>query len=230
MRSKDELTPHLMARFEALNHGRNAKGLFASEWSVASDEDAALGALAASLDVDLTPPDLCSYFYLHEFHRRVTIPSLEIFRDAVEVRLPLADQDFLEALFQAPSAWRNGIQIHQSLIARNGPAYLKVRNPNTGAPAGAGPVQEFVFDKMNTILRRLNVYGFRHYHAFDGWMRRAFLQVVEQVLLNPIALDRGVLNATALRQLVDRARGGDASPDHVLQVLLLVELWQRENL
>ena len=38
---------------------------------------------------DLSPPDLCSYVYLHEYHRRVTVPSLEIFRNVAEVRLPL---------------------------------------------------------------------------------------------------------------------------------------------
>src|SRR5262249_33568498 len=159
--------------------------------------------------VDLSPPDLCTFIYLHEYHLRVTVPSLEIFRNVVEVRLPLADVDFVECLFQAPPPWRNGVEIHQSLIARNTPAYLKIRNPNTGAPAGAGPMQEFVLDKVNSLLRRLNIYGYRHYHAFDGWMRGMFLQMAQHVLLSSETLDRGLVHEQRLRALIAAACAGD---------------------
>jgi hypothetical protein len=230
MQSKEQLVPYLLARLGSLNHGQLARGVFASSYAEAADELVATQALQNSIDVDLSPPDLCSYLYLHEYHRRVTVPSLEIFRNVVEVRVPLADADFIECLLQAPPKWRDGVEIHQTLIARNGPEFLKVRNPNTGAPAGAGPRLEFVLDKLNTILRRLNVYGYRHYHAFDGWMRQAFLQTTRNVLLHPETLDRGVVKESAVKILVERAEAGDAAPDHILQVLVLVELWQRENL
>src|SRR5205823_3447359 len=108
-------------------------------------------------DVPLAPPDLCSYVYLKEYHRRVTVPSLEIFRNIAEIRLPLADADFLRTVLQGPARWRDGVAIHQRLIARNDRRYLRVRNPNTGAPAGAGPLQEALLDKLNSVLRRLNV-------------------------------------------------------------------------
>jgi asparagine synthase (glutamine-hydrolysing) len=229
MRAKNELVPYQLARFESLNHGSVATGLFSERWKDAEDWDYSQRSLNDAYDADLSPVDLCSYVYLHDFHRRVTVPSLEIFREYTEVRLPFADLDLVECLFQGEPAWRNGVEVHQSLIARGKPAYLKIRNPNTGAPAGAGPLQEFVLDKLNTILRRLNVYGYRHYHAFDGWMRRAFLSSAEQVLLAPQSLDRGTLQLKPLRGLFERARGGDAAPDHVLQVLLLVELWQRQQ-
>ena len=181
--------------------------------------------------VPLAPADLCSYLYLHEYHRRVTVPSLEIFRHVVDVRLPLADTDFLAAVLRGPRAWREGTDIHRALIAHNGPRYLGVRNPNTGARAGAGPREEWVFDKLNTILRRLNVHGYRHYHSFfDGWMRQAFLQSVERVLTTPDALGRGYLAEPGLRRLLSEAAKGNHAHDHVLQVLTGVELWQQENL
>jgi asparagine synthase (glutamine-hydrolysing) len=231
MAEKNSLVPHLLARLESLNHGRSSSGVFTDQWSEASDEQGARASLEDSIaGVDLSPPDLCTYIYLHEYHRRVTVPSLEIFRNVVEVRLPLADVDFIECVFQAPPAWRNGLEIHQSLIARNNPAYLKVRNPNTGAPAGAGPAQEFILDKVNSLLRRLNVYGYRHYHAFDGWMRGMFLQLAQQVLLSSETLSRGIVREQPLRTLLTTAQAGDMTPDHVLQVLVLVELWQREVL
>jgi asparagine synthase (glutamine-hydrolysing) len=231
MTSKAQLIPYLLARLESLNHSSSAQGLFADGWTEASDAEGPGREIAESLHgVELSPPDLCSYLYLHEYHRRVTVPSLEIFRNAVEVRLPLADVDFVERVFQAPSRWRDGTEIHQALIRRNNPRYLRVRNPNTGAPAGAGPMQEFLLDKLNSVLRRLNVYGYRHYHAFDGWMRRAFLDVADQILLDARTVRRGIVKEMALRRLVTEARGGATQHDHVLQVLVLVELWQRENL
>jgi hypothetical protein len=180
--------------------------------------------------VPLAPPDLCSYLYLKEYHRRVTVPSLEIFRNVTEVRLPLADVEFVESVLQAPSRWRDGTDIHRALIAAGNPAYSRIRNPNTGAPAGAGPWQEFVLDKVNSVFRRLNVYGYRHYHSFDGWMRRALLDLVDKVLLDPETLGRGVFRETTVRRLVAEARQGAGHHDDLLQALVIVELWQRENL
>lgn len=191
--SAEELAPFLVARLEQINHGSSARGLFADAWQDAYDEAGARRSVATALSgVDLAPSDLCTYLYLHEYHPRLTVPSLEVFREVSEVRLPLADPDFIECVFQ-DSAWRSGTRIHQELIRRINPAFLRVRNPNTGAPAGAGPLQEFVLDKLNSVLRRLNVYGYRHYHSFDGWMRAAFIDVIDTVLLSPPALDRGLV-------------------------------------
>jgi asparagine synthase (glutamine-hydrolysing) len=231
MKSAGELVPYLLDRLETINHGSSATGLFSDGWREAHEKEGVRRSLEQCIDgLDLSPPDLCTYLYLTEYHRRVTVPSLEIFRNVVEVRLPLADPDFVECVFQGPASWRSGTEIHQSLVRRNKPEYLRIRNPNTGAPAGAGPMQEFVLDKLNSVLRRLNVYGYRHYHSFDGWMRKAFLDLVQQVLLTPVAMDRGVVREGPLRRIVDEARGGARTHDHVLQVLILVELWQRENI
>jgi len=231
MSSREQLVPYLVARLESINHGSSARGLFTEAWQPAYDEDAARRSVETALDgVDLTPADLCAYLYLHEYHPRLTVPSLEVFREVAEVRLPLADPDFVACVFQGEPGWRSGTQIHQALIRRIDPAYLRVRNPNTGAPAGAGPLQEYVMDKLNSVLRRLNVHGYRHYHAFDGWMQKAFVDVVDRVLLSPASLDRGIIREEALRRLVHEAREGAHEHDHVLQVLLIAELWQRENL
>jgi hypothetical protein len=61
-------------------------------------------------------------------------------------------------------------------------------------------------------------------------MRHAFLEGVEQVLLNPGTLARGIVREPALRRLVDEAKRGAHGHDHLLQVLTIVELWQQDNL
>jgi hypothetical protein len=232
MTSTDEFLPYLHGRLESLYHGVSAAGLFASTWSdVFANGNARHSLEQAIANVPLSPSDLCSYVYLHDYHRRVTIPSLEIFRRVVDVRLPLADFDFLECVFQGPPSWRSGTEIHRALIAGSDRRYLRIRNPNTGAPAGAGPLSEAVFDKVNSLLRRLNVYGYRHYHSFvDGWMRRAFLDAVAEVLLSADTLARGIVREPVLRRMIDEAKRGALAHDHLLQGLTIVELWQRENL
>jgi len=229
MKDADRFLPYLLSRMTHVSRGDAARQLFTDSTVKKLDGASAAASLQQAIDgVELSPADLCSYIYLKEYHRRVTVPSLDIFRNVAEVRLPFADADFLRAVLGGQARWRDGVGIHQALIAANQPSYLRVRNPNTGAPAGAGPKQEWILDKVNTILRRLNVYGYRHYHSFDGWMRRALLDIVDKVALAPETLARGVFRESAVRGMVAEARGGSLAHDDVLQVLVTVELWQRE--
>jgi asparagine synthase (glutamine-hydrolysing) len=231
MRTTDEFVPYMLSRLTHVSRGDAAREVLTDRWIEALNGSSAATSLQHCVaGVPLAPSDLCSYIYLKEYHRRVTVPSLEIFRNVADVRLPLADVDFLGAVLQGPSRWRDGVGIHQALIKANGPEYLRVRNPNTGAPAGAGPMQEFVLDKLNSVLRRLNVYGYRHYHSFDGWMRRAFLDIVDQVVLDAGTLARGVYRESAVRRMAAEARSGVQTYDDLLQTLVIVELWQRQSL
>jgi asparagine synthase (glutamine-hydrolysing) len=180
-------------------------------------------------DTRLSPAEACSYLYLREHHRRFTVPSLELFRTSVDVRLPYVDRDFLRVLLAAPPEWRDTTAIHQALTATGLPALLKVRNSNTGAAADAAPRVEFVLDKFNTLFKRLNVRGFRHYHNFDGWMRTMLLESVEAELLGPAARLVSFVDRTALARLIEATRSQQADHAYLLQVLLILELWQREN-
>ena len=229
MATTGEFVPYMLSRLTHVSRGDAAREVFTDSWIEALNGASAARSLEECVSgVPLPPSDLCSYIYLKEYHRRVTIPSLEIFRNVADVRLPLADVDFLGAVLQGPSRWRDGVGIHQALIAANGPGYLRVRNPNTGAPAGAGPLQEKILDKMNSVLRRLNVYGYRHYHAFDGWMRKTLLDIVDKVVLDADTLARGVFRESTVRRMAAEARSGSQAHDDLLQALVIVELWQRD--
>jgi hypothetical protein len=61
-------------------------------------------------------------------------------------------------------------------------------------------------------------------------MQQQLFASVETVLLSPQSLNRGILRETRLRQMVDDTRTGSADHSYLLQVLLILELWQRENL
>jgi asparagine synthase (glutamine-hydrolysing) len=230
MKNAGELVPYLLSRANYISPGLDLATLFAPAWAKQVD-----GAPRSSLEesighLPLTPADMCSYVYLMEHHRRFTVGSLELFRQRVEVRLPFVDYDFLRLLFKAPSQWRDPLDIHRALTARHNPGLLRVRNSNTGARADAGPLAEAVFDKVNTIFKRLNVRGYRHYHNFDAWMKKRLLESVQSVLLDRQALDRGIFQESAVRRVIDETRTGAADHGYLLQVMLIVELWQRENL
>lgn len=229
MRSVSEFVPYFLERVNYITPGPHAGDLFQPAWAEKM-EGAAQCSLEESLaGLDLAPADLCSYLYLTEQHRRFTIASLELFRNAVEVRLPLVDAGFLTALLGGAAGWRDDTSLHKSLIARLAPRLLRVRNSNTGAPAGAGALRETVMDKVNTGLKRLGVHGWRHYHSFDAWMRERLQEAVQAVVLSPRALERGIFRPETLRRLFEENASGRADQGYLFQVLLILELWQQQN-
>jgi asparagine synthase (glutamine-hydrolysing) len=230
MRSREEFIPYFFDRVNYISNGVSLRELFTDSWFERVN-GAARRSLDESLkDVPLAPADLATYVYLHEHHRRFTVPSLELFRNTLEVRLPFVDEEFLGLLFRAPSSWRDGTDLHRAMTGARNPALLKVRNSNTGAPGNAGPILEKVLDKVNSLFKRLNVHGFRHYHNFQAWMQRTLIEAVEEVLLGKTALARGLCKEATLRRFIDETKRGVADHGYLFQVLLILELWQEENL
>jgi asparagine synthase (glutamine-hydrolysing) len=229
MKSVDELVPYLSARANYVTPNLPLSRVLTPEASAAAGEGTGETFAAVLKGTDLSPADCCSYLYLRELNRRFTVPSLELFRTRVEVRLPYLDPGFLRVLLSAPSEWRDTTEIHRRLTAAGNSKLLTVRNSNTGARVNAGPLEEFVLDKCNTVLKRLNVRGYRHYHNFDGWMRRMLLQSVETELLAPTARVQAFVTKRVLADLIRESREGLADRSYLLQILLILELWQREN-
>lgn len=230
MTSRQDFLTYIHRRVNAISGFGSLDDLFTDSWAPALAGGGRASLDSATADVPLDPADLCSYLYLTEHHRRFTTPSIELFRHAVDVRMPFVDKEFLGVLLRGRPEWRADTTIHKRLTAAGNAAMLRVRNSNTGAPADAGPTLEFAFDKINSILKRLGVYGYRHYHTFDRWMRKQLISSVEEVLLSPTSLERGILRESALRRVLTETRDGRADYSYLLQVLLILELWQQENL
>ena len=229
MQTTKEFVPYFLRRVNYISSGVSLQELFSEPW-YAEVEGQAQRSLESSLaDVPLAPPDLCSYLYLNEHHRRCTIASLEVFRTACDVRMPFADEQFLAVLFRGRSQWRDDTSVHQAIIGKNQPRLLRVRNSNTGAPGSAGPLLTAVLDKFNTLGKRLNIYGYRHYHNFHGWMQQRLITAVEQALLAPDSLARGRYREASLRRLLEETKQGRADHSYLLQVLLILELWQQQH-
>jgi len=230
MQSKTEFVPYMLERVNYISRGVALRELFTEAWYAQVAEGARFTLESSLADVHLSPTNLCSYLYLTEHHRRFTIASLELFRNLVEVRLPFVDTDFLTLLWRCPARWRDGTAIHQAIIGTNNRALLGVRNANTGAPGNAGPLLETIMDKFNSLFKRLNLYGYRHYHNFEAWMSKTLIESVEAVLLDTESLARGIYREAALRRLIEETKRGTADHGYLFQIMLILELWQRENL
>lgn len=224
-----ELVSYLAGRANYVTRELTPAALFTPDVADRAGRGAIDTLAAVAQPLTLTPPQLCSYFYLRELHRRFTIPSIELFRTTLEVRMPFVDRGFLGVLFSGDPAWRTDTSLHRAMTRAGSPALLRVRNSNTGARGDAGPLTEKVLDKFNTLFKRMNVYGYRHYHSFDAWMRTRLLETVEQKLLAADARTRAFLRPDVLRRLIDETRQGTADRGYLLQVLLTIELWQRQN-
>ncbi|MGH9387891.1 MAG: asparagine synthase-related protein [Vicinamibacterales bacterium] len=228
LKSADELVPYLAGRANYITPNLPLSQILTPAAAAAAGTGASEGFALVLKDTTLAPSECCSYLYLRELNRRFTVPSLELFRTQVSVRLPFLDPSFLRALLAAPAEWRDTTEIHRRLTSGNA-MLLKVRNSNTGAAADAGALTEFILDKVNTLLKRLDVRGYRHYHDFDGWMRKMLLQSVESELLAPTARVQGFVAKPVLEKLIRESRDGVADRSYLLQILLILELWQREN-
>jgi asparagine synthase (glutamine-hydrolysing) len=225
----DAFLPYLADRANYVTRGLALDRILAP-WAAA---EAGVGSLASFRRVlsqtTLTPAEACSYLYLCELHRRFTVPSLELFRTRVEVRMPFVDVAFLRVLLGAPAEWRDSTDIHQRITKSGMPELLKVRNSNTGAAVDASPTIERVMDKINSALKKFNVHGYRHYHNYDEWMRLSLLQSVEAELAGEWARTRGFITRNTIVSLAKEMVEGKNDRSYLLQTLLILELWMREN-
>ena len=227
--SLDEVASYLAARANYITPDL-ALGQVLSPGAAAKAGDGAVGAFRRVLaGSNLTPAEACSYLILREFHRRIVVPSLELFRTRVEVRLPFLDVGFLRTLLGAPAEWRDSTEIHQQITRKGLPELLKVRTSKTGAPLDASPTTERVLEKINSALRSFNVHGYRPHHNFDEWMRISLLETVEAELIGEWARTRTLVNRETVKAFVTSTRSGKANRSYLLLTLLIIELWMREN-
>jgi len=226
MGSNDALADYLTRRISFISTDEQLAEIL--EPGVLADTPTTKALLADVLDkAKVSPLDGCSYLYLYQHHRRFTIASLELFRRYVEIRMPFVDESFLKTLMSVSYHDRDGTGIHQAIIRAFDPELGSIRNSNTGAAANAGPIRTYVMDKFNTLLKRMNVTGYRHYHEYERLVRGNLLAAAESQLQTPNARIREFISPRAVRTLLERARHEKDNVGYLLQGLLLIELWMQ---
>jgi asparagine synthase (glutamine-hydrolysing) len=175
----------------------------------------------------LAPADVCIFYYIREHIRRQVIASLEIFRTQIECRMPYVDEPYLRALLVLPVNERNQGEIHFKLIQRCMPELLKIVNSNTGAPLDAGPLRLYVADKINSLLKRLSIRGFRHYTEFQKWHRTGFRKSSEKIIFGGGIANKNIFNMDHLTTIFNQHASGQKNYGHLLGTIVGLELWSK---
>ena len=171
--------------------------------------------------------DICVYLYIDEWIRRQVVASLSLFRSKVGVRLPYLDREFLATVLLLPAEKRWAGEFHRYFIHNFAPELESIPDSNTGAPLNAGPLRLFITDKVNAVLKRLGVTGFRHYTEFQKWQRKYFSSATEKILFSDQCLARGYYRREGLRKIFDHHVAGQGNYAHFLGTAVAIELWHR---
>jgi asparagine synthase (glutamine-hydrolysing) len=175
----------------------------------------------------MAPADVCIYYYTMEHIRRQVVASLDIFRTETEIRMPYISEEYLRVLLQLPVGERYDGEIHHKLVKKCMPELMKIRNSNTGAPLDAGPARLFWADKFNSLMKKLNIYGYRHYTEFQKWHRKGFQESSRDIIFSDLTADRNLYNMDYMAQIFDLHVSGKRNYGHLLGTIVGLELWFR---
>ena len=94
-----------------------------------------------------------------------------------------------------------------------------------------GRTQELIFFEVpgKTDLRLVDMPGYGYAKAPKSQVA-SWTELIHKFLLGRASLERGVLQEQGVRRLLDDTRARRADHSYLLQTLLILELWQQQNL
>jgi asparagine synthase (glutamine-hydrolysing) len=227
--SEDQLERWLMSRLAAFVSGPDQAALFAGRAPgemKGHARESLRRSLVASKNIE-HPVDRIWQLFLAQRLRRETALSLVQFGTQVETRVPLLDEELVDALAAAPVSLRVGDRIQSHLIDRRRPALLNVINANTGARMGASPLANSLSRFRMKALRRLGVPGYQAYESLGSWLRRELQPLAADLVLSERSLSRGVFTPDVVRRIAREHFESRANHTYLLLVLMIFELGQR---
>lgn len=219
------LTDHLRSYVERVE-GRSLLALTNQEeidvWAQQSLQEA----LAPLADIE-DPLKKIWHLFIDQRVRREVAQSMVLFESEVNVRLPYVDHELLDLLLAAPPTLKLGETIQQHILQKRRPGFLGIVNANTGVPIGSSGL----YQKFGTLRQRafakLGVPGYQPYERLGLWLRREIRPVVEDVLLSPRCLERGVFDANVMRRVVTDHFGNHHNYTFLIMAAMIVELSQQ---
>ncbi len=168
------------------------------------------------------------HLFITERLRRETAMSMAKIGTLFETRLPFLDNEVVAALLSAPPQWKRGDQIQAYILAKRRPEFLKIVNANTGAPLGASRIRQRATHLRNRVLAKLGLPGYQPYERLGLWLRRELRTWVEDVLLSPQTLQRGMFEPQTVKLVVQNHMEQGGNHTALLLAMLIFELGQRE--
>ena len=166
--------------------------------------------------------------------RRLTQFGNDLIRWQLECRTPFTDTDVVDFCLRLPPGLRVDRCLFTGTLVNSFPKLAKVPNDRTGLP--------FLVDARYLVLQtRINLLYWLHkrglvrdrpkhkrklYARYDLWFRTKLRSWLEGILLDRRTLERGILRAEVIRQIVQEHMAG-ADRTHELGMLLSIELWHR---
>ena len=171
---------------------------------------------------------LCQLF-LDQRTRRETAVSLSKFDSVTTTRVPYLNGRLVNAIFSASASMRTGEHMQAFVLRKFNAPFLAPANSNTGARVGASAIERtWAYYKMKA-LAKLGVAGYQPYERLGLWMKTDLREWVESVLLDPLTLDRGVLNPDCVRSCLYRHMNGRRNHSYLLLAMLVLELGIRST-
>lgn len=172
--------------------------------------------------------DQRSYFDLTQRVPRMTINGVDVVRDQCLVRLPFTDNDLLEFSLTIPPHLRYQRSLVDRTFIQYYPQYAKIPIAQSQLPMIQCAREVWIRNKQ-FIQWHLRKRGFnklagpvsRPYKDYNTWFRTALRPMVENTLLNPIALERGYLKPEKIKKLVADHMAGENYASRIGALLTL---------
>ena len=178
---------------------------------------------------DVTPvPQRIWRLFVAERLRRETAPSLHLFRNYVETRVPLLDPDLVSTLCAAPVHLKVGDGLQAHILQRHRPEFCAVVNANTGAPMSAPAWQAKLSHLRMRVLGRLGVSGYQPYERLGLWLGRELRPLVHGLLLSDRFLSRELFDRAHISQILEQHESRRRNHTYLIMALMILELSQRD--
>jgi asparagine synthase (glutamine-hydrolysing) len=185
-----------------------------------------LDAIIGRFRKDLTAAETLNLLYLTQNDGNAVPTTRNGLRGYTEMALPYLDYEFMSLVLGTDARQRCGSDIHLAIVRTCCPALVRVANSNTGAPLDASPLRLAATDKLNAVLRRLQLPRFRHYHYMEQWIKGFLADEVRAIALDERTIARGMFTRRCLTDLVEEGTR-NASMSRLLNLIVNLEIWCR---
>jgi asparagine synthase (glutamine-hydrolysing) len=227
MRQTEEIRPHLRRVLASCPADVDLDRLLPAPGgeTVAQALDEAIAAAVGGY-ANLSPAEVMSLLYLAQNDGMDVPLTRNGLRGHADMAVPFIDYRLLDLVLATRVEDRCDTGIHIAILRTLAPVLLRIGNSNTGAPVDASRLRVFVTDKANTLLKRLGVPGFRHYHYMERWLQGFLAGEVRAIVLDERTVARGVFPRGQLDGILERARK-DSGMSRLVNFVMSVEVWCR---
>ncbi len=184
------------------------------------------------------------YYYMRNMLIRFCIPDTITFRNTIETRFPLLDNDLVDFVLTVPPKLMRDKYILAKVFVRFFPELAEIAYQRTGLPLTAGkfrsklhhavgkglkPYKRKVFKGLRKLTGK-NLTPERRYHwAWERWFSKdmEFQNFARETLLSEQAKSRGYFKSETVERALREQEHGLADNSQLIGRLLTFEIWNK---